>query len=548
MADRLLSLNGRVLDIERAELCDASGRAVDVRPQALLVLLELARRPGEVVAKRDLLARVWPGLVVTDDSLVQCIVEVRRALGDAEQRIVRTVPRRGYLLIADRADAPADAPSPRRDRRYVVSIAAIALLAIVALLAWRFDIVGAGFARRNVAGHTDGAIIAVLPLRELASSSGAATPDGEGFAYMIASELARNPDLRVVSTLAASELRAKASNVREIGSMTGARYVVDGSVERLGDRLGLRIQLVDASDEHIVWSGHFEPTAGELPGVTKVLLEQISGSLGSTVHQLRQSAALTRAPASLDAHALALHGIALSQQRGSAESLREARRELEQATRLDPAAASAWAHLGYVKTLLIMSRNDPELGLHDHPQALADIQRAIALDPSLASSWRLLSIAIDSSQHAEEALQAAERAVELGPGDPDNWLVLGLAQYHAHKIDAALRNVDKAIAWNRGLRLPGYAVADARLRYAVKDYEGALRSAGDCMQRLPALAVCKAIWLSAQLRTGGTADAEAAWPILVAATPWLRSYRYAPRDTPEANAIDQDLDRLRGIR
>jgi tetratricopeptide (TPR) repeat protein len=198
-----------------------------------------------------------------------------------------------------------------------------------------------------------------------------------------------------------------------------------------------------------------------------------------------------------------------------------------------------------VKTTLITGRHDAQLGPQDHPQAIADIQRAIALDPSLASSWRMLSFAIDSGQHPEEAVQAAQHAVELGPGDPDNWLALGLAQYHARRIDVALRHLEKAISWNRGLRPHVYAIAEARLRYAVQDYENALRGARECMDRVPAVASCKAIWLSSQMRTGRTADAEAAWPKLVAATPGLESYRYAPRDTPEARAIDEDLDRLR---
>ena len=280
--------------------------------------------------------------------------------------------------------------------------------------------------------------------------------------------------------------------------------------------------------------------------MTQLLLQQIGGSLGSTVRELRISAALTRGPASLDAHALTLHGIALAQQRVSGDSLRQARLELEQATRLDPGYAPAWAHLGLLKTLLITSRNDAQLGPEDHPQAIAEIRRAIVLDPSLASSWRLLSFAIDSGQHAEEAVQAAERAVELGPGEPDNWLALGLAQYHARRTDAALRNVEKAISWNRGLRPPVYAVVEARVRYAVQDYEHALRSARDCMERVPALVVCKAIWLSSQVRAGHAAQAEAAWPRLVTAAPWLQSYQYAPRGTPEARAIDEDLERLRG--
>jgi len=539
MVARLLVLNGHTLDIERAELCDASGRPIQLRPQALSVLLELARRPGEVVTKRDLMARVWPGIVVTDDSLVQCVVEIRRTLGDDAQRIIRTIPRRGYLLIPDEGSTAA-ARQPARDQ-HRTSFAALGAIALAALVPWL--LAGDAISGKDL-DDADGAAVAILPLRELNGTTGGIAPDGKGLAYMIAGELARNPDLHIVSTLVTAQLGAKGMSVREIGSATGARYVVDGSVERRGDRLALGFDLVDTRSGHIAWSGHFDPTAQELPGVTEVLLERIGGSLGSTVRQLRNVASLARAPASLDAHALALHGIALSENRLSADGLRQARLELEAATRLDPTYAPAWAHLGNVKTVLIRSRNDAQLGPQDFPQALAEIRRAVALDPSLASSWRLLSYAIDSNEAAEEAVSAAERAVELGPGDPDNWLALGLAHYYAHRIDVGMRNVEKAISWHR-LRPPVYSLIEARLRYAVQDYERALRSARECVERAPAVVVCKALWLSSLVRTGRAAEAEAAWPKLAAEAPSLLSYRFVPRETPEARVIGEDLERLR---
>jgi DNA-binding winged helix-turn-helix (wHTH) protein/TolB-like protein/tetratricopeptide (TPR) repeat protein len=546
MADRLV-LNGRVLDIGRAELCDAKGCILPLRPQALSVLIELARRPGEVVSRREIMALVWPGVVVTDDSLVQCVVEIRRALGDVDQRVVRTVPRRGYRLTPDAPSTPdtlavgQDGRSARRRMTALVGgVVTLAALAVVLILP------AGDVARRNHGGSADGATVAVLPFRAINPAPGAAAPDGEGFAWLVAGELARNSELRIVSMLSAAELRVRSQSVRDIGAITGAGYVVDGSIGRDGERLALKVQVVDTGSERVAWSGRFESTAEELPRVTEVLVERISASVGSTVRELRMSAQLGRAPASLDAHALTLHGIALAHQRMNPEALREARRELERATRLDPNYAPAWTYLGVVKTVLIFSRNDPELTLQDHPGAVADIRRAIALDPSAAVSWRQLSFVIDSTHFPEEALAAAQRAVELGPGDPDNWLALGLAQYHARRIDDAMRNVDKAIAWNGGLRPAVYAVAEARVRYAKGDYDRALRSAGECIERVPALAVCKAIWLSSHIRMGRAADAEAAWPDLVAATPWLRSYRYAPAETSEARAIDADLERLRG--
>ena len=463
-----LLLNGRALDIEHAELRDGQGRAVELRPQAMAVLLELARRPGEVVTKRELLTRVWPGLAVTDDSLVQCIVEVRRALGDSRQRTVRTMPRRGYQLICDAADGTQASPSAG-DLRRMAAVAVV--VAVGALLAWQLAVPGAGDTPPSAARDTTAINVAVLPLRAL--NPGAGAPDGDGLAYMIAGELARNRDLRVMSTLVTAELRREGKSARQIGSSTGARYVVDGSVERRGDRLSLELQLVDVNDDRIMWSGRFEPTAQELPGMTGALIERLSGSLGSTVRELHMSASLRRAPASLDAHARALRGIALMRS-ATGQSLREARHELEQASRLDPRYAPAWAYLGNVKVTLIHSRNDPTLGAPDLPQAIAEIRHAIALDPMLADSWRMLSYAIDTSQQPEESVRAAERAVELGPGDPDNWLALGLAQHHAGRTEVALSTVEKAISWSplypaeyaAGRGTPALYIAGPRARAA----------------------------------------------------------------------------------
>lgn len=532
-----LRLNGYTLDLDQAQLFDLHGQAAELRPQALAVLLELGRRHGELVTKRDLSARVWPGVSVTDDSLVQCVVEIRRALGDSRQQVVRTMPRRGYLLVVDAADtAPRDVQS-----FYRLAPAALAMMAVAIVLVWQFALPGAAPWRREA--HDRMVVdVAVLPLRVL-SASRESSPDGNGLAYMIASELARNPDLHIISTLATAELRGKNLSPAQIAAVTHARYLVDGSAERLGDRLQLQVQLIDSGNSRIVWSGRFEPTAQDLPDVTEALISRISASLGATVRESDRAVLRNRSPASLDAHARVLRAIALTMA-PSPEGLRHARQELEQAVRLDPNYATAWAHLGQAKTLLIFGHHDPGLGRQDLPQAIADIEHATALDPLLASSWRVLSDAIDSSQNPEAAVRAAERATELGPGDPDNWVALAIAQHHAGQTQAAIEAFEKAISWSP-LRPPHYAVVAARLRYSVQDYENALRFARECMGRTPALGVCKAVWLSSLIRTGHAVQAEAAWPVLVAAAPSLQAYRMTPHNTPMALSVDEDLDRLR---
>ena len=82
------------------------GKQIELRPKAFDTLLALVERAGRVVTKDKLVATVWPGVIVNDDALAQCIRDVRDALGDEVQRYIETVPRRGYLFAApvDSAD------------------------------------------------------------------------------------------------------------------------------------------------------------------------------------------------------------------------------------------------------------------------------------------------------------------------------------------------------------------------------------------------------------------------------------------------------------
>jgi len=99
-----------VLDLAAGELLTADGRLAGLRKQALEVLLLLGGRAGQVVTKDELMAAVWPRVVVGDGSLTQAVADIRKVLDDKDHRRVRNVARRGYMLVPD-AVASADASS-----------------------------------------------------------------------------------------------------------------------------------------------------------------------------------------------------------------------------------------------------------------------------------------------------------------------------------------------------------------------------------------------------------------------------------------------------
>jgi DNA-binding winged helix-turn-helix (wHTH) protein len=98
-----LLMGDRIVDLNRDALLDRQGTVIPLRPRAWLVLKFLARRAGRLVEKNELFEEVWADCVVTEDSLVQAIGDIRRALGDAGRAALRTLPRRGYILVPDQA-------------------------------------------------------------------------------------------------------------------------------------------------------------------------------------------------------------------------------------------------------------------------------------------------------------------------------------------------------------------------------------------------------------------------------------------------------------
>ena len=548
-----LSLNGFTLDMQRAELRTADGQLVTVRAQSMAVLIELAKRHGELVSKQELFARVWPGISVTDDSLVQCIVEIRRALGDTRQQIVRTLPRRGYTLVRseeESAELPqpaSEAPQPAfptgRLRRpawvFAVACAAVALAAG----GWWATRHGAATEAMPASVAALGANLAVLPLRAVpwhgaADRAAESAPDGEGLAWMIAGELARTAEMRVTSPISSAALAREGLSAGAIGRRLGVSYVIDGSVARRADRLRLAVQLVDARDDTIAWTWQFEATAQQLPQAADELMVRVGRSLGASVRELRKAEALRRAPATLDVYDRVARGIALKH-RLTPSSLQQARQELEEAIRQDPQHAPAWLYLGWVKSIVITNRTDPQLGPADLPRALDDVRHAIELDPTMPAAWQGLAVVLVHSGRYREAVVAAERSVAAEPGDPDNWLFLGWALEHVGRPVEGLQQVEKSLAWNP-IRPAYYPAIHARVAYAAGRYDDALKSAHECIGRTPAVIACKALWLSSTMRLGRTAEAQAEWPGMLAAAPALRDFRQG------LEGVDHDLDRLRG--
>ena len=107
-----LRFAGFELDQPRAELRGPGGEAIKLRPKTLGILILLAANAGRVVSKQELMDAVWPNIHVGDDSLFQCIREIRTALGDDQRQLIKLVSGRGYLFAAEVSTDPPTTAAP----------------------------------------------------------------------------------------------------------------------------------------------------------------------------------------------------------------------------------------------------------------------------------------------------------------------------------------------------------------------------------------------------------------------------------------------------
>lgn len=512
-------LGACVFDPARLELCGPDGTEIRLRPQSMKVLEHLIAHAGRVVGRDELFAAVWPGVIVTDDSLVQCISDIRAAIGDERHELLRTVPRRGYRLdlpapagsedlrLEPVPAGPQEAPRPRRGR--APAIATLLLLLVVAI-AWSWW-QGSRATSAASAAIPFGArsSIAVLRFRGEGPDPNADTI-AAGFAEDLIGDLACNVDVKVVSARSSFVLDAQQLEPRAIAQRLGVGYLLDGRVQVAPDALQTRLQLIDGSDGRVVWTDQSKITKSTMSSQRDALLRRIAGSAQSSMRRDLERRALGHPPASLDVYTLTLRGYA-NKHRFTAAATRAARAELAEALRLDPDYAPAWAVLGYVNLIDAAQQVTGEWPFGRMTEALAQIDRAIVLDPTLAIAHQARASALVYLQRPQEAVAAGEQAVRLAPGDADNLLFLANALQSAERVPEALRAMEAALALYP--IEPAYVSAiHTPVLWKAGQLDAALRRADECLAKMPAFKRCGLVrvWVLAETGREEEARREAA--------------------------------------
>ena len=415
------------------------GEEIALTPKAFGVLLTLIRNSGHAVSKEEFMREVWPDTIVEEKNLTDNISILRQLLGDSpqEQRFIKTVPRRGYRFVTDVREVtdgnhdlvvhetsqsriviqeeiePNDvidsAPVPRRWNPWVVFVAGALGLGVI--------IIGFYLLKRTTetkAAHSTAMVksIAVLPFKSLVT--GNSDPALElGMTDALITRLSNIREVVVRPTSAVLKYHTVTQDALAAGREQGVDALLDGKVQKSGDRVRVTVQLIRVSDGVPLWGHEFDESLTNIFLVQDSISQQAVRALTLRLTSDEQKRITSRYTENVEAYQLYLQGRHFMEKR-TIEDLRRSLSYFQQAIDLDAKFAPAYSGIAYSYHLLVFYNGlTPEEG---YPLAKQNALKALEIDPALAEAYA--SLARIKEAYDNDAAAAGEnyrRAIELNP-------------------------------------------------------------------------------------------------------------------------------------
>jgi TolB-like protein/DNA-binding winged helix-turn-helix (wHTH) protein len=407
-----------------------SGRKVPLQEQPFRVLAILLERPGDLIAREELQARLWPAdtFVGFDEGINTAIRKLRVAFGDSADnpRFIETIPRRGYRFMAPVHEAVAEpAPLPqsvavgvataelpqersRRVRWPVLALSAVVLLTVLAIT----------YLRRphspKKSSAQKRAMLAVLPFQNMSND-----PSQEYFSDGLTEETITDlgqlspEQLGVIARTSAMAYKHTNKTVSQIGQELGVDYILEGSVRREGGEARVSAQLIRVSDQTHLWAQNYERELHDLLLIENELGKAIARQVQINLTPQQETDLSKMRTVSPEAYDLYLKGRFYWNQRNPA-AIKESIGYLQQATAKDP--NFALAYVGLADAYNIGNILGVYSAKNSLPEAKAAATKALELDPSLAEAHAALGVV---KSHYDFDLPGAQKefltAIELNP-------------------------------------------------------------------------------------------------------------------------------------
>lgn len=387
-----------ILDMRRGCLF-AGNQEVELRPKSFEVLRYLVENAGRLVPKDEIIEAVWPNVTVADESLTRCVSDIRLALEDVDQSVIRTVTRRGYVF-----EAPVSIGDPDRRSGEATARSHPTGLPAGTLHGGRFSLVVLPFVNLG-GGQADDHLADALT-------------DG------LTTLLSRIRDAFVIARRIAMTYKGKALDVRQIGQELGVRYVLEGSEQHTDSLVRVSAQLIDVDTGAHLWAERFDANYLDALQAQDEIVTRLARALQIELTALESARSSQGAVESHAAEDLALAAEANYLRYGPSRRESEHGFQLcERALAIDPDNVRALGILAERTTMRVTAMQsidrDADIKLSE---ALVD--RALAADPNSYHAHHAKARLLVAKSRAEEALIEAERTLRLNPGFIPGYLVL----------------------------------------------------------------------------------------------------------------------------
>lgn len=411
-------------DLQR--LRDRKGNIVRLRRQSLNVLTVLARFPGEIVDKSRLMDEVWGRVATTEDSLVQCIADIRRTLGP---EVVETFPKRGYRLRT-RIDGKG------RAVRLSHGVAAAAVICIGILLAVGIRSHGLENSGISPPGIAASPVLAVLPFSPY-DKDPSLRAFGQALINDLTTDLTSLKSLTVMS-FAANLDRTASEGIRDRGGSLSARYLLHGTIRDNGDHITINVELVDSETGANIWAERYDatraPPAGPEDGVTARIVHGLALALGEECCGTQSEP---------DAYYMLLSGLNPLRSHTALGNLK-ARAQFQRALELDPGYARAHANLALTYARETVFRYSDRLSPTVVERGLQAAITAIQLDTTIPEAYLALGMLNLAIGRHDNALSAARHAIELDETFSDGYALLAEVAAHGGDLEEGLAAIQQA--------------------------------------------------------------------------------------------------------
>ncbi len=398
------------------------GTVLTLAPRVFDLLCVLVTEHGRLLEKEELLKALWPESFVEEANLNVNVSALRRALGDvaSDPTYIETVPKRGYRFIApvrEVASEPAETvvepvpsarPAPAR-RGLVLVAAAVAVAAVAALAVWA--VVAIRGRARDAAPRT----VAVLPFRPLVGSESDQALE-LGMADALITKLGSLRQITVRPTGAVAKYAGVDVDTLAAGRELEVEAVVEGRVQRDGDRIRVTVQMMRVGDGVTIWADRFDDYFTNIFAVQDSISERMAGALSLELTRADESTIARRATENVEAYELFVRGKYLLQI-STPDSETKAVDLFTQAVARDPEYAPAWAALA----LAYLAKSQYQLDRKESEAKAGEAaDRAIYLDPNLADAQASLGeVRASVYWNFAGAERAYRRAIELNPNFAD---------------------------------------------------------------------------------------------------------------------------------